>query len=179
MLDPRFGINLRTRRRCFRGLVKICGEHCILPSSYIIPESKVQKLGDCAVSSGGFSDVWPGMYEEDLAVAIKVIRYCELDDVQKVKKVRYPNLFPRTIGPDHPQNFCREVITWKRMSHPNILPLIGVMMNENEYSMVAPWMDNGNVIEFLKDPENHQANPLKLVCIVFHFIHLFVESGHS
>jgi hypothetical protein len=65
------------------------------------------------------------------------------------------------------------------MSHPNILPLIGVMMNENEYSMVAPWMDNGNVIEFLKDPENHQANPLKLVCIVFHFIHLFVESGHS
>ena len=98
MLDPRFGINPRTRRRCFRGLVKICGEHSILPSSYIIPESKVQRLGDCAVSSGGFSDVWPGMYEEDLAVAIKVVRYGELDDVQKVKRVRYLDLFPSQSG---------------------------------------------------------------------------------
>ena len=65
------------------------------------------------------------------------------------------------------------------MSHPNILPLIGVMMNDNEYSMVTPWMDNGNIIEFLKDPENHEANPLKLVRTVFHFTFLFVEFGCS
>jgi len=87
-------MSLRTRRRCFRGLVRICGEHGILPSSYTIPKSKIQKLGDSPISSGGFSDVWPGAYEEDEEedekfVAIKVIRHRESDDVQKIKKVRH------------------------------------------------------------------------------------------
>lgn len=88
------------RRRCFRGLVKTCGEYGILPSSYIIPESKIQKLGDSPISSGGFSDVWPGVYREDgkfeseedddegRFIAIKIIRYCETDDIQTIKKVR-------------------------------------------------------------------------------------------
>ena len=81
------------------------------------------------------------------------------------------------IGPDHLQNFCREVITWKRLSHPNILPLIGVMMDDKEYAMVAPWMDNGNIMEFLR--ENPQANSLKLARTIFCFIPLSVEFGRS
>jgi hypothetical protein len=68
--------------------VKLCGEYGILPSSYIIPEFKIQKLGDAPISSGGFSDVWPGAYEEEQSVAIKVIRYYEEDDVHRIKKVR-------------------------------------------------------------------------------------------
>jgi serine/threonine protein kinase len=68
---------------------------------------------------------------------------------------------PHTIEPDRLQSFYREVITWKRLSHPNILELIGVMIDEKQYSMVSPWMENGNIIDFLR--ENHQANPLKLV----------------
>ena len=43
--------------------------------------------------------------------------------------------------------------------------------------MVAPWMENGNIIEFLR--ENSQANPLKLVRTAFYFAHLLIESGHS
>jgi len=75
------------RTRCFRGLVKICGECGILPNPYIIPGSKIQRLGKSPIASGGFSDVWPGMYGEDESVAIKVIRYYESDDIQKIKKV--------------------------------------------------------------------------------------------
>ena len=94
MLEPRYPVSLRTRRRCFRGLVRICGERGILPSSYIIPKSKIRKLGDSPISSGGFSDVWPGAYEEEeeeeeKSVAIKVIRYDKSDDVRKIKKVKY------------------------------------------------------------------------------------------
>jgi hypothetical protein len=40
-------------------------------------------------------------------------------------------------------------------------------MNEEEYSMVSPWMENGNIIEFLR--ENLEANPLKLARHMFHF----------
>jgi hypothetical protein len=97
MLDPKYSMSLRTRRRCLRGLVQICGEHGTLPSSYVLPESRLQRLGYCPISSGGFSKVWPGAYKEDDGgegddksrdVAIKVIRYYGSDDVQGLKKVR-------------------------------------------------------------------------------------------
>jgi len=148
-LEPRYPITLRTRRRCYRGLVKLCGEYGILPNSYRIPKSKIEKLGDDPISCGGFSVVWPGMYkehdnEEGKCVAIKYMRNWETDDPEKMRKI-----------------FFREVITWKRMSHPNILELIGVIMDDKEYGMVSPWMDNGNIVEFLR--EDLQANPLKLL----------------
>ena len=88
MLQPQFKLSLRTRTRCFRGLVKICGEYGILPSSCVIPESKVQKLGDSTISCGGFSDIWPGAYEEDIPVAIEVVRNYGSDDTRKIRKVR-------------------------------------------------------------------------------------------
>ena len=53
--------------------MEICGKYGILPNSCIILESKVQKLGDSPISSGGFSGVWKGIYEER-PVAIKVLR---------------------------------------------------------------------------------------------------------
>ena len=86
-------MDMSVRRRCFRGLVKLCGEYSILPSSHIIPESKIQKLGDSPISSGGSSEVWPGIHEDEKdedggkSVAIKVIRYWDSGDVQ-IKRVR-------------------------------------------------------------------------------------------
>lgn len=74
------------------------------------------------------------------------------------------------------QNFCREVATWKSLSHPNVLELIGVTMGDEEYAMVMPWMANGTIIEFLK--ENLQANPLKLARTVFRFTNL-IDPGRS
>lgn len=94
MLDPRYEISLQARGRCFRGLVKTCGECDTLPDSYIIPESKIKKLQESPFSSNNFSDVWPGVYEEDKFVAIKVMRYYESDDIQTVKKVRHLEPFP-------------------------------------------------------------------------------------
>jgi len=100
MLQPQFQMTLRTRRRCFRGLVKICGEYGALPSSYIIPESKIKKLGDSHIASGGFSEVLQGAYEGDKPVAIKVIRLYDIytlniqgpKGIKEVKKVRHFDL---------------------------------------------------------------------------------------
>ena len=108
MLEPKYPMSLDVRRRCFRGLVKLCGEYGILPSSHIICESKVHKLGD-PFTSGGSSYVWPGMYDEDgdweeedggRCVAIKVIQYSELDDFQTIRKVRCLTRRPRAIESD-------------------------------------------------------------------------------
>ena len=79
--------------------MKICGEYGVLPSSHIIPQSKIRKLGDSPVSFGGFPDIWSGTYKEDndkenKYVAIKFIRYCESADVQQVEKVRHSDPLP-------------------------------------------------------------------------------------
>ena len=59
------------------------------------------------------------------------------------------------------QRFCKEVVTWKTLQHPNILPLIGVTMSEGQFSMISNWMSNGNINEFVK--ANPNVNRLKLV----------------
>lgn len=79
--------------------MRICGEYGILPNSYIIPQSKVRRLGDSPVPFGGFPDVWSGAYKEDKDkenkyVAIKVIQYYRSDDVQRIKEVKHFSLLP-------------------------------------------------------------------------------------
>lgn len=41
-------------------------------------------------------------------------------------------------------------MTWKTLSHPNVLPLLGVTMIENYFAMVSEWMANGSINEFIR-----------------------------
>ena len=61
------------------------------------------------------------------------------------------------------QQFCREIVVWKNLSHPNVLPLLGVSFSTRPYSfhMASPWMKNGNVTEYTRS--NPSANRLQLV----------------
>ena len=45
-------------------------------------------------------------------------------------------------------------MTWKTLRHPNILPLMGVVMADTQFGMVSEWMANGNINEFVKVYEN-------------------------
>jgi len=46
--------------------------------------------------------------------------------------------------------FCKEVVTWNALQHPNVLPLIGATISETVFAMISEWMPNGNINEFLK-----------------------------
>ena len=59
------------------------------------------------------------------------------------------------------QAFCKEFVTWKTLCHPNVLPLLGVMMTENRFAMVSEWMTNGNINQFLR--AHSDANRFELV----------------
>ena len=61
------------------------------------------------------------------------------------------------------QRLCREVLIWKRSSHPNILPLLGVSLSENPlyFRIISEWMSNGNVAEYIGS--NPEANRLRMV----------------
>ena len=52
-------------------------------------------------------------------------------------------------------------MTWKTLRHPNILPLIGVIMSETQFAMISDWMVNGNITSFVK--AHPDVNRLALV----------------
>ena len=59
------------------------------------------------------------------------------------------------------QKFCKEFVLWNALRHPNVLPLIGVIMTETELTMVSEWMPNGNINLFVK--ERQDVNRFELV----------------
>ena len=60
------------------------------------------------------------------------------------------------------QHFCREVVLWKNLSHPNVLDLIGVpdTLEEGRLSMVSEWMGNHDIVKYVRA---NAGNHLKLV----------------
>jgi len=51
---------------------------------------------------------------------------------------------------------------WKRISHPNIVPFLGVSEAPAPLCMVSEWMSNGNVRDYVE--KNPEASRLQLVC---------------
>ena len=74
-------------------------------------------------------------------------------------------------------------MTWKTLRHPNVLPLIGVTMEEKRLVMVSEWMENGSIINFLEKESN--ADRLGLVRLPFKalpltphlYLHIIVAWG--
>ena len=42
------------------------------------------------------------------------------------------------------------MVRWKSLNHPNVLPLLGVTMEEKQFVMVSEWLENGNINEFIR-----------------------------
>jgi len=76
--------------KIFKRFRQLCGRAGSLPVSHIIPEKLIQ-TSEVAVASGGYGDVWEGIYN-DKPVAIKALRIYKDDDVRKVAKVTRPAL---------------------------------------------------------------------------------------
>ena len=62
-----------------------------------------------------------------------------------------------------PQRLCQEIIGWKHLSHPNILPLLGVFTFTDpcSFRILTKWMPNGNVMQYARN--NPGVNRLRLV----------------
>ncbi len=51
------------------------------------------------------------------------------------------------------QNLGREVRLWSRLSHPNVLPLLGYFLEGPKAipNLASQWMRNGTLIDYMKD----------------------------
>ncbi|KIK53378.1 hypothetical protein GYMLUDRAFT_179087, partial [Collybiopsis luxurians FD-317 M1] len=72
------------------------------------------------------------------------------------------------------QQFCHEALVWCQLDHPNILPLLSINVDlfSPSFCLVSPWMENRDIIMFLK--RNPRHNPLFVLCDVaagLHYLH--------
>jgi hypothetical protein len=73
---------------------------------------------------------------------------------------------------DFMQQLSRELDNWKRASHPNIAPFLGLMSGFGHLpSLVQNFHKNGNINDYLE--KNPEADLLYLVRLV-HLLLLFV-----
>ena len=148
------------RKQCLHLLYKVCKACELLPTSYVLWQAfmRVGKVRCCS----GFVDVSEGEYLGH-RVAIKHLRFRMEDAFNKVFKVQvviYLIAYRRSVCT---QRFCREIISWKYLSHPNILPLLGVSISTDPrgFRIISDWMQNGDVMRYTRT--NPKANRLRLV----------------
>ena len=117
------------------------------------------------VSGDGFGDVYRGRLGGQ-NIALKVLKVSRQNDKNNLRQVNLlvyffkqpqPNSIKETI-----QKFQREAVTWRQLSHPNVLQYLGVYHLDYppKICLVAPWMENGNVLEYLELAPNTNCVPL-------------------
>ncbi|CAE7104829.1 unnamed protein product [Rhizoctonia solani] len=87
------------------------------------------------VSHGGFSDVYRGHLLNTTQVAVKALRV----SIQSIAE-----------NPKHLKQAARELHTWSKCKHPNVLQLLGFAVFRDRIAMVSPWMGQGNLHRYLE-----------------------------
>ncbi|PBK90000.1 kinase-like protein [Armillaria gallica] len=139
------------RKICISCLQELARIHAIVPTSCYLSSEVVTKVGDHPVGGSANCDIWTGRLElERQPVCLKVLRYFPGEGRREL-------LF---------KAYLKEVIVWRQLRHPRILPLLGV--NEDIFSpcpcLISPWMRHGNIIDYIK--ENSKAAYKRLDFII-------------
>ncbi|CAE6450687.1 unnamed protein product [Rhizoctonia solani] len=77
------------------------------------------------VAIGGLSDIYRGHLIDGRLVAVKALRIAAQ------------------------QSIARELHTWGKCKHPNVLPLYGLATFRDRIGMVSPWMSKGTLPQYL------------------------------
>lgn len=141
-------------------LGNLCSAAAQLPTSDVI-STGLEKCEDIAVQSGGFADTWRGDLRGD-RVCIKTLRIYPSQNLQRLKNVSIRSVCQSCAHERHLQIFCKRAVMWRRLSHPNILPFLGINTTLSDISLVYDWGCGGNLIQYLDS--NPQADRLSLVC---------------
>ncbi|KAL0059790.1 hypothetical protein AAF712_013431 [Marasmius tenuissimus] len=106
--------------------------------------NNVERLGSHPVAGGGFGDVWKGKIGDEI-VGLKVVRAFQLSDVQRLIK-----------------EYMQEAIVWQQLRHPNLLPFVGMYYFGDQLCLVSPWMEQGNLVTYLKNASPEEVDRVQL-----------------
>ncbi|KAJ3485614.1 hypothetical protein NLI96_g4829 [Meripilus lineatus] len=115
-------------------LLRLCSRFGVVPEALILKGSITS--GRDSIAGGGFTDVFKGTYQQT-PVAIRRPRIFQVSDNSARERTR--------------KAFYKEALIWHQLDHPHILPLLGIIEDPSGFtiSMVLPWMENGNVRQYL------------------------------
>ncbi|KAJ8083461.1 hypothetical protein PM082_009335 [Marasmius tenuissimus] len=153
-------LNELYRKRCTACLNAIVKRYHVFPSSFFF--NNIERDGDYPSGGGGFADVYKGIADGDHShpVCLKVLRVHTQSDEHRRKKMV--------------EDFCQEALIWTHLDHPNVLPLIGVntKLFGTDFCLVSPWMENGDIITFLKrKPDHDRMRSIKEIAAGLEYLH--------
>ncbi|KAG8708243.1 GTP-binding protein Rho1 [Ceratobasidium sp. 394] len=97
------------------------------------------RFSEYPLYSGGFGEIYSGcMKAGGTKVAVKCARHHIQDDQN-----------------DHNMRLiAREIHAWAKCDHENVLELFGLTQHRGKLAVVSPWMENGNLRQYLtKNPD--------------------------
>ncbi|KAG9088029.1 hypothetical protein FS749_002482 [Ceratobasidium sp. UAMH 11750] len=105
----------------------------------ITSELDVPSSSQYPVANGGLGDIYYAKLRNGSQVAIKTMRL-QID--------------PTSEGTKHLKHAARELHTWAKCEHPNVLKLLGLAVFRDQIGMVSPWMGNGSLPSYLSREPN-------------------------
>ncbi|TFK46551.1 kinase-like protein [Heliocybe sulcata] len=115
-------------------------------------------------TGGGFADIYCGHWF-GRRVAVKRLRIFPTDSDQR--KMRATRIL------------YRETLIWRALDHPNILPLYGI--DDQVFApfvcMISPWMEHGNIVQYIERCTPQPSTILRLICEVAAGVEYVHERG--
>ncbi|KAE9396543.1 kinase-like protein [Gymnopus androsaceus JB14] len=122
------------KRKYLKSIRHLNHVHGVLPSSMFL--KGLVRESPTAVAGGGFADIWIGRLDKQ-RVCIKVLRFFQQgsDRATLLKAL------------------SKEVLLWRQLNHPNILPFLGINTElfSPSFCIVSPWMSNGDIMSYARN----------------------------
>ncbi|EEB94487.1 hypothetical protein MPER_06690, partial [Moniliophthora perniciosa FA553] len=135
------------RTSILKAILRLSRQSNLYPQCLTV--DKIRQLGEHPVASGGFGEIWMGEVEGlQQVVCLKVVKLYLTSDIEKVLK-----------------KFVREAIVWRQLDHPNLLPFLGLYYltsSRQRLCLISPWMENGNLVQFLERTPRSDVNHRQL-----------------
>ncbi|KXN87300.1 Serine/threonine-protein kinase HT1 [Leucoagaricus sp. SymC.cos] len=119
-----------TRRSIVVAMLRLSKASATHPKCMTLQGIKVELK---RVAAGGFGEVFRGKHGKQ-SVCLKVAHVYQDSNVHQLTAA-----------------FSKEAILWSQLSHPNVLPFYGIYCPDgNQVALVSPWMEEGNICDYLK-----------------------------
>ncbi|KAJ8083204.1 Rho guanine nucleotide exchange factor [Marasmius tenuissimus] len=148
--DPKLDLTSRLRSLLSTSMIRLSKRSGLHPRCLFI--QNVRKLGKHPVAAGGFGDVWKGVIgqpeSEEQLVCLKVSKVYMKSDLDALFK-----------------GYLHEALVWRHLKHRNVLPFLGIYYSKDDgqFCLISPWMDNGNLLQYLKATRRADVDHLVLV----------------
>lgn len=132
------------------GLSRKLGNPCPEPSSGIFGNSEINdqwettrsriQLSTC-LGQGHFSEVWEGVWNETIPVAVKMMKHIDISKSDAEK-----------------ETFLAEANIMKKLSHPKLVRLYAVCSTDEPVYIILELMSKGNLSKFLQSKEGKKLH---------------------